>query len=116
MPHPTPIEADVAPRLAIEFVYLFIAIGTGVIALAIWILDMTTQADVPQGIYAALCVVTTVAGCGYLVHAAEARLNRTFVHLIAEARREAYAAGFVDGVTERDAANGHHSASVTSIH
>lgn len=101
------VDADAdAGGLTAEHVYLLIAVVAGTVALAAWLVDIRDPGpnELLRGIFDVLRMVGVVAGCGYLVRAAESRVGRIHVRQAASGERryqQGYAAGYVDGVARR---------------
>lgn len=121
MSHPatTPEIDDDAPRLATEYVYLFIALLAALASVALWVIDVVTPGApdiLLNGIYDALRACAVVASCGYLVRSAQTRVARKVEHRSGECRecQHRYAAGFVAGVAAREGS--HQEATVRSLH
>jgi hypothetical protein len=88
--------------LAAEHIYLIVAISAGILAAAVW--WNAPHNAINEAVFDALRIVIAIAGCGYIVRAAETRVRVMLTAQLADverARRDGYAAGYVHGVARR---------------
>jgi hypothetical protein len=97
------IQRDAAgSSLTAEHIYLLVAVAAGIIAVAVY--WNGPHGWVADGIFDLLRIVAAIAGCGYLIRSAETRVKRMLTNQAVSAeraRREGYAAGFLDGAARK---------------
>jgi hypothetical protein len=91
-------------QLTAEHICLLIAAVAATVAA--WLVDASNPApnDALRGLDDMARVIACLAGCGYLIRSAETRTRRAVAAQLADAkraRREGYAAGFVDGTARK---------------